>query len=97
MITLSPKLSIFCYQQNNDPSHADNGQSKVVCNGKCVSYCPSGGLRKKEIILLEATCPPGLTPCGVYSNFGTREAWECIDTRNNLESCMSDSITSDQC
>lgn len=32
-------------------------------------------------------CPWGTMACGVFG--GSRKAWECVDTANDLESCES--------
>ncbi|KAF7793465.1 hypothetical protein EIP86_004577 [Pleurotus ostreatoroseus] len=67
-----------------------------VCNGICGhfgSVCPSSGPKKREAEVLqrraEASCDVGYTACGVYGwqGFDSTEAWECIDTMSDLESC----------
>ncbi|KAH7869098.1 hypothetical protein F5879DRAFT_220621 [Lentinula edodes] len=75
-----------------------NGQStcacahpKSVCNGKCASSCPSGrSLPEKRDHLhwgqqTQRTCRPGWAACGIAGG-GVRQ-WECIDIKNDLESC----------
>lgn len=53
-----------------------------------VPACPSGGgLRKRDFNYWEkhASCPSGLDACGVFG--GSARAFECVDTRVDLESC----------
>ncbi|EKM61501.1 uncharacterized protein PHACADRAFT_248159 [Phanerochaete carnosa HHB-10118-sp] len=59
-----------------------------VCNGICGSYksCPSSGPKKREDLERRAVCGAELTACGVYG-FGNFNAWECVDTKSDLESC----------
>ncbi|KIP11691.1 hypothetical protein PHLGIDRAFT_99111 [Phlebiopsis gigantea 11061_1 CR5-6] len=63
---------------------------KKVCNGICGAFgaCPSSGSKKRNLDLLQrrAICDGGFTACGVYG-FNSADAWECIDTRSDLESC----------
>ncbi|TDL20478.1 hypothetical protein BD410DRAFT_687907, partial [Rickenella mellea] len=63
-----------------------------VCNGKCVNQksCPSQGhghghYKRDGEWWENAKCRDGYTACGVYG--GNRKAWECIDTKYDLESC----------
>lgn len=63
---------------------------KKVCNGVCGSFpsCPSAGPKKRDSIDRSGSCGAGLTACGVYGWQGVgSEAWECIDTKRDLESC----------
>ncbi|KAI0785313.1 hypothetical protein BC629DRAFT_1288808 [Irpex lacteus] len=61
-----------------------------VCNGVCGSFklCPSGKPKKRELDAEEqrSLCPAGHTACGVFG-FNSQDAWECIDTKSDLESC----------
>ncbi|KAI0348169.1 hypothetical protein BDW22DRAFT_61052 [Trametopsis cervina] len=63
---------------------------KKVCNGVCGDFkvCPSGKPKKRELDAQEQRqlCPPGLTACGIYG-FTSTDAWECINTKSDLESC----------
>lgn len=56
------------------------------CNGKCGKYqaCPSGK-PKRELLPRDTSCTRGLTACGVLG--GKRNAFECVDTLSDLESC----------
>ncbi|KAG8900574.1 Dihydroxyacetone synthase [Tulasnella sp. 403] len=57
----------------------------VGCNGKCIKVgkaCPSPAPNRLKS---RAVCPRGTSVCGVYSKGG--KGWECVDTRNDLESC----------
>ncbi|TFK96491.1 hypothetical protein BDV98DRAFT_608239 [Pterulicium gracile] len=56
------------------------------CNGKCGKYaaCPSGK-PKRELLPRDSACARGLTACGVLG--GRRNAFECVDTVSDLESC----------
>lgn len=58
------------------------------CNGKCGKYaaCPSGK-PKRELLPRDSACARGLTACGVLG--GRRNAFECVDTVSDLESCTS--------
>ncbi|KAJ3540955.1 hypothetical protein NM688_g6154 [Phlebia brevispora] len=67
-----------------------------VCNGVCGQFgsvCPSAHPKKREAEILqrraETSCDIGFTACGVYGwqGFNSAEAWECIDTASDLESC----------
>ncbi|CAL1694226.1 unnamed protein product [Somion occarium] len=65
---------------------------KVVCNGVCGVFkaCPSGHPKRElEIQKRSASCDRGLTACGIYgwSGLPASQAWECIDTQRDLESC----------
>ncbi|TCD63411.1 Dihydroxyacetone synthase [Steccherinum ochraceum] len=63
----------------------------IVCNGKCISAaaCPSSVAaapvkRDLEYAKRNSVCKVGYTACGV---FGKSQAWECVDTQSDLESC----------
>ena len=67
-----------------------------VCNGVCGKFgniCPSSPPKKREVEVLQrraqSSCDVGFTACGVYGwqGFNSAEAWECIDTKTDLESC----------
>lgn len=65
---------------------------KTVCNGVCGDFkgCASSGPKKRDSqIRKRAVCEDGLTPCGVFGWQGQRssQAWECVDTTSDLESC----------
>ncbi|THH13016.1 hypothetical protein EUX98_g9767, partial [Antrodiella citrinella] len=57
----------------------------IVCNGQCLSAaaCPSALPIKRDLEHKRNVCAAGHTACGVY---GTH-AWECVDTKSDLESC----------
>ncbi|KAI0094484.1 hypothetical protein BDY19DRAFT_912957 [Irpex rosettiformis] len=61
-----------------------------VCNGVCGLFkvCPSGKPKKRELDADEqrSLCPTGHSACGVYG-FNSPDAWECVDTKSDLESC----------
>jgi len=65
----------------------------IVCNGICsnVKACPSSLSAKRELEAEKrnAVCDRGFTPCGVFGWSGLRasQAWECVDTQSDLESC----------
>jgi len=80
------------------PSPAKNPTScvcespKTVCNGVCGEFkgCGSSTPKKRDPQLRKrAVCQDDLTPCGVYGWQGQRssQAWECVDTMSDLESC----------
>lgn len=64
------------------------------CNGTCgySDNCPSKSPKKRDTDEWKrgVLCEEGYTACGVlgYSRF-TRDAYECVDSRSNLESCES--------
>ncbi|GJE89458.1 hypothetical protein PsYK624_055590 [Phanerochaete sordida] len=62
-----------------------------VCNGICGPFksCPSSGPKKREDLERRVSCGAGQTACGVYGwqGFNSVDAWECIDTKTDLESC----------
>ncbi|KAH8094606.1 hypothetical protein BXZ70DRAFT_348089 [Cristinia sonorae] len=65
---------------------------KKVCNGICGDFpsCPSAHPKRElEMAKRYATCDKGFTACGVFGWPGMRasQAWECIDTTSDLESC----------
>ncbi|KAH8094605.1 hypothetical protein BXZ70DRAFT_347818 [Cristinia sonorae] len=65
---------------------------KKVCNGICGDFpsCPSAHPKREvEMAKRSATCDRGYTACGVFGWTGMRasQAWECIDTQSDLESC----------
>ncbi|TCD70118.1 Dihydroxyacetone synthase [Steccherinum ochraceum] len=65
---------------------------KIVCNGVCGDFkaCPSSiAKRELEVEKRNAVCDRGYTPCGVFGWSGMRasQAWECVDTQSDLESC----------
>ncbi|EMD32530.1 hypothetical protein CERSUDRAFT_87858 [Gelatoporia subvermispora B] len=65
---------------------------QTVCNGVCGDFkgCASSGPKKRDTqIRKRAVCEDGLTPCGVFGWQGQRssQAWECVDTTSDLESC----------
>ncbi|THH30635.1 hypothetical protein EUX98_g3549 [Antrodiella citrinella] len=65
---------------------------KIVCNGVCTDAkaCPSSvAKRELEVEKRHAVCDRGFTPCGVFEWSGMRasQAWECVDTQSDLESC----------
>ncbi|KAH9949344.1 hypothetical protein B0H21DRAFT_838674 [Amylocystis lapponica] len=60
----------------------------IVCNGVCGAFgaqCPSAFPIRRDGASPHAHCGAGLTACGVYG-WG-RDAWECVDTAEDLESC----------
>ncbi|PPQ88367.1 LOW QUALITY PROTEIN: hypothetical protein CVT25_002113 [Psilocybe cyanescens] len=60
----------------------------TVCNGKCGLYkaCPSSyGKRALSESSGKLLCPIGLSACQIIGR-GT-ESWECVDTKQDLESC----------
>ncbi|OCH90062.1 hypothetical protein OBBRIDRAFT_826179 [Obba rivulosa] len=80
------------------PEPAKNPDSCVceapntVCNGVCGEFkgCSSSSPKRRDPQLRKrAVCEDGLTPCGVYGWQGQRssQAWECVDTTSDLESC----------
>jgi hypothetical protein len=64
------------------------------CNGKCGSYsvCPSKTPSKRDANEWKKNvrCNNGYTACGVLGYSKLTEAYECVDARDNLESCESD-------
>lgn len=65
----------------------------TVCNGKCGLYkaCPSSyGKRALSESSGKLLCPIGLSACQIIGR-GT-ESWECVDTKQDLESCENKSI-----
>lgn len=67
------------------------------CDGKCgyFYYCPSKSAQKRDADewKRKAHCDSGYTACGVYwSSRLTSDAYECVDTKNDLESCGGCSI-----
>lgn len=63
---------------------------KHECNGVCTTAaCPSGKAKKRDLYPLESLCAPGEQLCGVWSG---GNAWECLNTQKNLESCACASI-----
>ncbi|KAJ7369048.1 hypothetical protein DFH08DRAFT_678203 [Mycena albidolilacea] len=57
----------------------------MLCNGQCLPgpSCPT--VRPPLPRRARSECPEGLTSCPVPGrSFG---GWDCIDTRNDLESC----------
>ncbi|TBU34451.1 hypothetical protein BD311DRAFT_649633 [Dichomitus squalens] len=61
-----------------------------VCNGICGLYkaCPSGKPWRRENLRKRAACEPGMTACGIYGHTNVLgNAWECLDTATDLESC----------
>ncbi|KAJ3540954.1 hypothetical protein NM688_g6153 [Phlebia brevispora] len=78
-----------------NPTECVCQQPNKVCNGVCGFFpghsCPSSVPKKREVEMQykRATCAKGYTACGVYGwqGFGSAEAWECVDTASDLESC----------
>jgi len=67
------------------------------CNGMCqqASACPSKTPHKRDVDEWKhnARCDNSYTACGVlWSSRLTRDAYECVDTKNDLESCGGCSI-----
>lgn len=67
------------------------------CGGKCgsYSYCPSKTPEKRDADEWKrsAYCDGGYTACGVlWGSRLTRDAYECVDAKNDLESCGGCSI-----
>ncbi|TFK94951.1 hypothetical protein K466DRAFT_534758 [Polyporus arcularius HHB13444] len=61
-----------------------------VCNGVCGSFkaCPSGKPFRRDALRKRAICGEGLTACGIFGHSSfSHEAWECINTATDLESC----------
>ncbi|KAI0081126.1 hypothetical protein K474DRAFT_1588492, partial [Panus rudis PR-1116 ss-1] len=67
-----------------------------ICNGICGKFksCPSSHPKSKREIELdiqkrEAVCDKGLTACGIYgwNGLSSKDAWECVDTNRDIESC----------
>ncbi|KAK7680588.1 hypothetical protein QCA50_016370 [Cerrena zonata] len=63
----------------------------IECNGVCGTFdagCPSSQpelpVRKRSIL-----CEGGMTACGIdgWSRRPAHQAWECLDTQSDLESC----------
>ncbi|KAK7039422.1 insulin-like growth factor binding protein, partial [Favolaschia claudopus] len=59
----------------------------TLCGGKCVPgpLCPSPRPSPDRRAYRSGECPRGLTPCAVPGR--SFRSWECVDTRNDLESC----------
>jgi len=62
------------------------------CNGKCGTFrsCPSKNAQKRDADEWKehAKCDRGYAACGVLGRSKlTRESYECVDAKNNLESC----------
>lgn len=62
------------------------------CSGKCGLYpnCPSKSPHKRDTDEWKkhVTCDRGYTACGVLGRSKlTKESYECVDARNDLESC----------
>ncbi|EPQ53283.1 hypothetical protein GLOTRDRAFT_46015, partial [Gloeophyllum trabeum ATCC 11539] len=72
------------FSQNNAGNTCICPPGNVVCNGVCQasSLCPSSQPTKRS---RSPKCKFGWTACGVPS--GAPWAYECIDTRSDLESC----------
>ncbi|KAF9030086.1 hypothetical protein BDZ89DRAFT_1132563 [Hymenopellis radicata] len=80
LVRLGPRGSQYCGCPGN----------KNKCGDKCQRQpCPSGLPQKRDLAYwgkkTQQTCRPGWTACGVFGG-GPRD-WECVDTRNDLESC----------
>ncbi|RPD65026.1 hypothetical protein L227DRAFT_276386 [Lentinus tigrinus ALCF2SS1-6] len=61
-----------------------------VCNGVCGKFkaCPSGKPFRRDTLRKRALCGEGLTACGIFGHSSvSRDAWECINTATDLESC----------
>ncbi|KAJ6632538.1 hypothetical protein B0H10DRAFT_2159670 [Mycena sp. CBHHK59/15] len=56
------------------------------CNGKCGKFhgCPSGHYAKRDLRSSQQ-CHKGMTACRVPGR--SANAWECVDTQTDLESC----------
>jgi len=64
----------------------------IVCNGVCGKFgsvCPSAKPKRELEARSSGHCSHGFTACGVDSWSGMRdsEAWECVDTESDIESC----------
>jgi len=64
------------------------------CGGKCGTYtiCPSKTPYKRDVDewKRDVLCDKGYTACGVLGHSKLAQAYECVDARNDLESCESD-------
>ncbi|KAH8088980.1 hypothetical protein BXZ70DRAFT_1042305 [Cristinia sonorae] len=64
---------------------------KIVCNGACISAaaCPSPRPVKRDLNYARknGVCDAGLMACEVYGARSSHQAWECVDTESDLESC----------
>ncbi|KAJ7445276.1 hypothetical protein FB451DRAFT_1055731, partial [Mycena latifolia] len=64
-----------------------------LCNGACtaVTTCPSANMRRRDAHLVRSgtICPAGTERCGVWRQWAQQSygAYDCVDTRTDLESC----------
>ncbi|KAF9555940.1 hypothetical protein CPC08DRAFT_820776 [Agrocybe pediades] len=67
----------------------------IVCNGKCTlsSACPSYGYSRRSMTgSPDLRCPAGLEACPIMGRSSL--SWECVNTKEDLESCGGCIITS---
>lgn len=85
--SFSPKWNSYSEYPTSIPTQCICPKPYKECNGKCGSFysCPSGHARR-ETVADDKLCLPGLTVCGVLGR--SAKSWECVDTQNDLESCM---------
>ncbi|KAI0756550.1 hypothetical protein C8Q80DRAFT_1264595 [Daedaleopsis nitida] len=67
-----------------------------VCNGVCGPFkvCPSHKPYRRDALRKRALCGQGQMACGIFGRFG--DAWECINTDTDLESCGGCAIPLDE-
>ena len=71
----------------------------AVCGGQCKSSCPSSSVAPPpegrslpygRAASRRRMCQRGYTACGITERRGrASEPWECVDIKNDLESCES--------
>jgi len=69
------------------PPFIKSGQTCACPQGKTEyqGTCISSGSALPKVRRSNPVCMKGFTVCGAYGNGGP--AWECVDTRSDLESC----------
>ncbi|KAG8987637.1 Dihydroxyacetone synthase [Tulasnella sp. JGI-2019a] len=83
--------------QYNNPTCVCSSSDYWSCNGQCIpngQLCPSqaptspkarANEKRRQAHPTRPWCPRGKSACGIYENGG--DAWECVDTTSDLESC----------